>query len=320
MDKILVTGGSGCVGTYVLRALLQQSRAQVLAVVRNPARLSPALRNDPRLTVIEADLRETDRIAAQAKGVETAILIATAWGGDDTMDVTCTANRRLGQALAAAGCGHVLYFGTASVLDRTGALNEFARTHGTPYVQAKYALVEAMEALHSPTMRVTGLFPTLVLGGEPASDGAPISHLAALMPQIARHLWLIRLLDADAALHLVHPQDIATVVVRLIQHPPETDTPARLVLGNPATRIGDLVEAACIHFGMRRRAIITLRPSLAEFFVRLFRIQLSHWDRFCMENPDQSYDDPVNPACFDLPVFMPDLASGLTSIGLPGRR
>jgi len=317
--RVFVTGVTGCVGSYVLRDLLSRPGIEVVALLRDGARCPADLRDHPRLRLIVGDLRDLARVMPALQGIDAAVLIATAWGGPDTMTVTCDANAALARALAAAGCQRLFYFSTASVLDRQGRLLDVARSHGTEYIQAKHALVEAMESLPGP-MQVTGLFPTLVLGGEDGPEGAPRSHLARLLPQVLRHLWLIRFLDAEARLHMIHAADIAGVVGHLVATPAAAMVAGkRLVLGNPAWTAGQLVDEGCAHFGRRRRPLLTLRPAMAEPLIRLFRIELSVWDRHCMENPDQSYDAPVNPASFGLPVAMPDFSAGLSMIGLPRR-
>ena len=58
---------------------------------------------------------------------------------------------------------------------------------------------------------------------------------------------------------------------------------------------------------------------MAEALIKLFRIQLSPWDRYCMEHPDQSYPAAVNPAAFGLPVVMPDLGAGFATLGVAAK-
>lgn len=314
---ILVTGATGCVGTYLVQRLLQTGDSDLLLVVRNPAALPQDVRQNPRVTVHRADFADPGLEWPDLSGVKAAILVATAWGGADAARVIRDANLALSDRLIAAGCGRILYFSTASVLDRNLDMLDVARDHGTEYIRGKHALTEAMET-RADRAEVIGIFPTLVVGG--AEDGpAPLSHFARLMHQLRRWVWLVRFLQLDAKLHIVHAADIATVVAHLAQAAPGAPGVQRLVLGNPANSVDDLVRGFAAYLGLRRWPLITLTPGLAELVIRVFRIQLSPWDRYCMEHPDQSYPQAVGPAQYQLPVVMPDLAAGLRSVGVKGR-
>lgn len=313
--RILMTGGSGCVGYYLVQSLLAAGHDLVL-VVRSPEKLPPEVRHSPQVQILPVDLRDIAAIRPALAGVHAAILVATAWGGPDAEAVIRDANLALTDALVAAGCPHVLYFATASVLGRDGSLLPQAAALGTEYVRAKFGLVQAMETRASAQTRITGLFPTLVFGGIPDNAFAPLSHFARLLLQVRPYLWLVRLLSAEGRLHMIHAADIATVTRAEVESAAQGGV-ARVILGNPATSADDLVRAACRHFGKRRLRLFTLRKGLAEVLIKLFRIQLSPWDRYCMENPDQSYAGAVNPAAYGMPVAMPDLGAGFTSLGVP---
>lgn len=315
--RILITGGSGCVGYYLVQTLLAAGHDLVL-VVRSPEKMPPEVRNHPAVQIVSADMRDLAAIRPAMAGVQAAVLVATAWGGPDAEAVIRDANLALTDALIAAGCGHVAYFATASVLDRDGSLLPQAASLGTEYVRAKYGLVQAMETRASATTRITGLFPTLVFGGIPDNAFAPLSHFARLLLQVRSYLWLVRFLSAEAKLHMIHAADIATVT-RAVLEASEQKGAGRVILGNPATSADDLVRAACRHFGKRRIAVLPLRRGMAEALIKLFRIQLSPWDRYCMEHPDQSYPAAVNPAAFGLPVVMPDLGAGFATLGVAAK-
>ena len=311
--RVFLTGATGCVGAYVLRRLLDLPDVTVLAQVRDPALLPPSVANCPRLTIIVADLREVDSMAPYLVEVDTAVMLATSWGGADTMAVTCDANLALADLLIAGGCQHILYFATASVLDHRGVLLPPARDLGTEYIRAKYALVEGME-IRASAVRVTGLFPTIVIGGN-LDAGIPFSHFARLLKQLKRWVFLLRFLRADATMHMIYADDIASVVLHLLGTSEAQEK--RIVLGNPKTYLNELIDQTVLHFGFRRRQIVTLHPAIAGVLVHLFRIQLSPWDRYCMMHPTQCYDVPVNPAFFGLPVLMRSITEGFTLIGLP---
>lgn len=317
---ILVTGATGCVGRYLIDALLAQTGDELLLLLRNPAALPAHLHSHPRIRFRLHDMARDVPPLDDLPPIRAAILVATAWGGPDAVQVIRDANLAIADLLIATGCPRILYFSTASVLDRDGALLEVARDQGTDYIRGKFALTEAMESRATQT-GIIGLFPTLVIGGS-ADGSVPMSHFARLLHQIRPWAWLARFLDASAKLHIIHAADIARICAHLAVQPalPTPPTPQRLVLGNPASTLDALVRAYLAHTGHRRRALIRLRPGLAEALIWLFRIRLSPWDRHCMRHPDQSYSSALNPADFGLPVQMPGLTVGLVQIGLRGRR
>lgn len=305
-------------GRYLVDALLAGTNDDLLLLVRNPAALPEALRDNPRVRIRLHDLVTGAAPLEGLPPIRAAILAATAWGGAETCQAILENTLALADRIVAQGCRQVQYFSTASILDREGTLLDVARAHGTDYIKAKHALTSAMER-RSGGAQIIGLFPTVVIGGH--IDGSiPLSHFARLLHQARRWARLIRLLDAEARLHVVHAADIATVCVLLLKAPPAgRETPARLVLGNPAITADDLVRAYAGHLGLRRWRLMRLRPSMADAIVRLFRIHLSPWDRYYLQHADQSYSEAVSPATFGKPLHMPDIASGLVQIGLPRR-
>ncbi|NES67283.1 MAG: NAD(P)-dependent oxidoreductase, partial [Okeania sp. SIO2D1] len=51
-----------------------------------------------------------------------------------------------------------------------------------------------------------------------------------------------------------------------------------------------------------------LSPWLIEVIISVFKIQIAAWDRFCLEYRHFTYQNPVNPATFELPTFCPTVA------------
>jgi nucleoside-diphosphate-sugar epimerase len=314
--RILVTGASGCVGRSLVAALLAGGHDLVLCV-RKAERLPEAVRGDPRVEVVEGDLRELAGRPGLGEGVAAAVLVATAWGGPDTTAITRDANAALTDRLLAAGCGHILYFATASVLGRDGALLPEAEALGTEYIRAKAGLVRAMEE-RAGRGRITGLFPTLVLGGRLGAgpEAAPPSHLARLLGEARRWRDLVRMLSfRDGRFHLIHADDIAAVVRRLIEQAPKGTGAERVVLGNPAMGVDEVLAEAARAWGRRYRGWVRVTPRRADWLIRTFRIRLTPWDRWCLEHPDQSFPGAVWPRSLGLEPVMPDLATGIRLVG-----
>lgn len=312
--RILVTGASGCVGRSLVRELLAGGHALRLCV-RRATRLPEAVRTDPRVEVVEADLRELAARPGIAEGIDAAFLVATAWGGAQAAEVIRDANLALTDRLLGAGCRHILYFATASVLRPDQTLLPEAEALGTDYIRAKAALVRGMEE-RAARGRITGIFPTLVLGGRIGSETDPPSHLAGLLREVRPRAGLLRLLSFRAGrLHVIHADDIARVLRRLVERGPGEAGAERIVLGNPALSVDEAIAQASRAWGRRYLGWVRVTPGIAEWIIRTFRIRLAPWDRWCLEHPDQSFPGAVWPPSFGLEPRMPDLATGIRLVG-----
>ena len=78
--RILITGASGCVGQHIAKQLLEQSDAELLLWLRDPAKLTAVPANHPRITLLVSDLREQQAHADELATVTRVIHTATAWG------------------------------------------------------------------------------------------------------------------------------------------------------------------------------------------------------------------------------------------------
>lgn len=319
--RILITGASGCVGQYIVEELLDNTAHDLVLLLRDRNRLPLPPQALSRVSIIEGDLRDAANNITALDDIDVAILLATAWGGDDTFDITVNANVALADRLIAQGCRRILYFATASVLTSQGVLSDQARDLGTDYIRAKWSLVGELESRGENT-HIIGLFPTLVLGGRITQPTKPLSHFAKLLLQIAPWMRAGRFFSAPGRFHIIHARDIAVMVRHLSERPTtsDSDKPERIVLGNPARTVEELVADFCRHSGRTVRPLISVTPRLSGLLIRIFRIRLSPWDKYCMENPDQSYADAACPATFGLSGHAPELADGLEDIGIARRR
>ena len=57
---ILITGASGCVGQYIVAWLLENSKANLLLLLRDPRKISAFSPNNPRIKLLVGDLRNID--------------------------------------------------------------------------------------------------------------------------------------------------------------------------------------------------------------------------------------------------------------------
>lgn len=316
--RIFLTGASGCIGHYIADQLIQQTNHDLFLFVRDPQKLKFDYNARPGITIVQGDMQEIERVERLLKTVDCAILAATSWGDPhQTHDVNVTKTIRLMNLLDPLICEQVLYFSTASILDRQNQPLSEAGTIGTDYIRSKYLCHQQLAKL-AIAPQITTLFPTLVFGG----DGQkPYSHLSGGFQEVIRWMDLIRFLKADASFHYLHAQDIAQVVTYLVDHPPAPDgEPHEVVLGNPALTVNQAIEEICVHLNKRIFFRIPLSIQLANLIIKIFRIQMAEWDRFCLNYRHFSYQNPVHPTALDLPAYCPTVADLLRIHGIPARK
>jgi len=310
--RILVTGASGCIGHYISEALIQETDHELFLLVRNPDKLQVNTQIRPGITVLQGDMLKISQFADLLSTIDTAVLTATAWGGNSTFDINVLKTLELIKLLNPDKCEQVIYFSTASVLDRHNQALKQAGEIGTDYVRSKYDCLHQLGKLPIAS-KITTVFPTLVLGGD---DKKPYSHLTSGIPEVTKYINLIRFLTADGSFHFIHGRDIATVVKYLIDNPPQKDEPRRLVLGQTELTVDEAVEEVCAYLRKRIYFRIPLSLSLANLIIAVFRIQMAAWDRFCMNYRHFTYDDVINPASFDLPNYCATMTDVLKISGV----
>ena len=314
--RILITGASGCVGQYLVEELLAETPHELVLVVRNPGKLPAEVAASPRVTVIAADVGDVTSYSDRLGKVDVGFLVAACWGGKDAFRVNVDANLALTDYLAKNGGSRVFYFATGSVIDAEGKMLPPAKELGSEYIRSKYRLVEEIEK-KAGDIEIVGLYPTLIVGG---GDGKPMSHFANLLREARPWAWLARFFRADGKFHYIHARDIARCARHLVDAPlDDFPQPRRIVLGNPALTVNAFIEQFTRYLGMKAPFRIEIKERLAESLIRIFRIQLSPWDRYCMQNRDLSYRTVFNPADFGLPVHCPDVAAVLSGIGIKGQ-
>lgn len=296
--RIFITGGSGCIGHYVIEQLAANPAHELFVLVRDRAKLRADLADLANVTVLQGDLKRIHQFADLLKTVQVAIAIATAWGGADTFDVNVVKTQALMELLDPQVCEQVLYFSTASILNRDGQLLKEAGQIGTDYIRTKYDFAQRLGKL-AIAPKITCLYPTLVLGGGP--DGNPASHLTGGIAEVVNYLPLLRWLRADGSFHFIHAYDIAQVVTHLVETPPDLGDrgPRHLVLGNDPLTVDQAIAALCTYRGVQRGWFtIPLSFALANVLIDWFKVQLAPWDRFCMAYRHFTYSPHVSAATY----------------------
>ncbi|ARV57363.1 epimerase [Nostocales cyanobacterium HT-58-2] len=310
--RILVTGASGCIGHYISEALIQETEHELYLLVRNPKKLQIDTEARSGVTVLQGDMRDIKQFADLLKTIDIAVLTATAWGGEETFDINVHKTHELLNLLDPDRCEQVIYFSTASVLDRNNQPLKEAGELGTDYIRSKYDCLHKISEL-AIAPKVSIVFPTLVLGGD---RNKPYSHITSGIPEVTKYVNLIRYLKADGSFHFIHGRDIATVVRHLIEHPPQEDDTRSFVLGQKRLTVNQAVEEVCAYLGKKIYFRIPLSLSLANLIIVLFRIQMAAWDRFSMNYRHFTYKNVVNPGSLGLPNYCATMSDVLKISGV----
>ncbi|MBD2410110.1 epimerase [Nostoc calcicola FACHB-389] len=294
--RILVTGASGCIGHYLTEALIQETDYEVFLLVRNPSKLQVDTQVRPGINVLQGDMQNISQFADLLSTIDTAVLTATAWGGEQTFDINVNKTIELMKLLDPDKCQQVIYFSTASVLDNHNQPLKEAGEIGTDYIRSKYECLHQKEKLEIAP-KITTVFPTIVLGGD---TNKPYSAVSSGIREVTKYINLIRFLDADGSFHFIHGRDIATVVRHLIDCPPENNQSRRFVLGQAKLTANQAIEEVCAYLSKKIYFRIPVSITLANLIIVLFRIRMAAWDRFCMNYRHFTYENAINPSSFGL--------------------
>ncbi len=325
--RILITGASGCVGQHIAAQLYRDTDAELLLLLRDPAKLTAVPANDPRITLLVADLRELTPHAGAIATATRVIHTATAWGDPErAMAVNVVAVKQLLAFTSPEWLEQVIYFSTASLLNRQLGLLPEALSEGTEYIQTKALCLQQLEQ-HPLAERIVAVFPTLVFGGAVDGKGPfPTSYLTAGLSEACRWLWLAKWLRADASFHFIHAADIAQVCCHLATRPhqsnPEPGQGAlrRLVLGQPAISVDATVSQLCRWRRSWRPPLgLNLQGGLIEALIKLLRIEVNAWDRFSIRQRHFVHEPVSPPERFGLVSHAASLAAVFEQARLPHR-
>ena len=325
--RILITGASGCVGQHIADLLYRETDAELLLWLRDPSKLTAVPAADPRITLLVGDLRDVEPHRAQIASATRIIHTATAWGDPErAQQVNVVAVKQMLAATNPEVLEQVVYFSTASILNKDLQLLPEAMPYGTEYIQTKAQCLEQLEQ-HPLAQRIVAVFPTLVFGGRVDGSGVfPTSYLTAGLKEGTRWLWLAKWLRAEASFHFIHAADIARVCAHLATSPhqpnPEVGQGAvrRLVLGQPSVTVNETVKRLCRwRRGWYPSIGLDLRGWLIEGLIKLLHIEVNAWDRFSIRQRHFVHDPISPPERFGLVSHAPTLEAVFEDAGLKHR-
>lgn len=319
--KAFITGASGCVGHYLVESLIQKTDYELYLLVRDRQKLKVDINSRADINVIEGTMQDLAQYQELLGTMNYVVSTAAAWGGTEvTFDTNLHKTIDLFAALNPTVCERAIYFSTASILDQHNQLLPEAGKIGTDYIRSKYECLEKLEN-SSISDRLITVFPTLVFGGD---GNKPYSHLSGGLKEVAGYINLMRWVKGEGSLHFIHGSDIAQIITKLITTEDSIlswdldnfDFPARLVLGEPKLSVDQAIAEACEFFGNPIRKWspqLNLSPWLIDILIKVFKIQVADWDRFCIQQRHFTYN-VVNPESFGLKSNYPNIASLLAEI------
>ena len=116
--RVFVTGGTGFIGHYVVKALLEKGHDVVIAT-RHPNKM-PSLRSNEKVSFVEASLTDFDKLGEGLAGCDACIHIALGWGdtpGAILMNDT-RATVTLLEMAASAGCEKFIFTSSTAAMGR----------------------------------------------------------------------------------------------------------------------------------------------------------------------------------------------------------
>ena len=322
-EIILITGASGCVGQYIANWLIENSNSELFLWVRDPKKITSISLENPRIKVLVGDLRQSKKFKKELSEVNRVIHTATAWGDPKrAKEVNIEAVKNLLNLLNPSNIKQIIYFSTASVLDRNLNLLPEAFTYGTEYIQTKAQCLTELEA-HKLSTKIIAVFPTLVFGGR--LDGKskfPTSYLTEGLRDAFKWIWLARWIKVFSRFHFIHAADIAFICGYLATSHFEPAQPSsesnikKLVLGQPQTNIDIAIKTLLEWKGMRRVPQIPLWTWLVELLTILLPIQITNWDRFSLRQRHFIHEPITTPETFGGQSYAKTLNQVLHNSGL----
>ncbi len=300
--KVFITGASGCVGHYLIEMLLAKTDYDLHLLVRDRRKLQLDLSDRPNVQIIEDSMQNIGKYKDLLQTMEFVVSTAAGWGGEEAFVVNRDKTIELFSYLNPDVCERAIYFSTASILDSHNQIIPEAGTVGTDYIASKHACLETLENSAIRDRLIT-VFPTLVFGG---AANKPYSHLSKGLKDILKYVPYGRFLKTDASFHFVHAIDIAQIVTHLLTTGAAPTSPARIVLGMQRLTAQDAIQQMCDFLNLKVRWQFELTPWLLDTIIKVFRIQVAAWDRYCIAQRHFTYD-VVSPETFGLSSKYPRL-------------
>jgi len=310
-SRIFLTGASGCVGSYVLSTLLEQTQCTIFALIRQPEKLPEAIQSHPRLRILVGDLASIAHWQSEISRTEVLIHTAVQWGGPGVYQVNHSQSLKLFNYLDPMLCRQIFYFSTASLLNGKGQFSPRSLSAGTDYIRSKAACYLSLHQSQWGS-KLVFLYPTVVLGGD---QNHPFSAASQGLKEL--HTWMpwLRYLKAEGAFHWIHAEDIAHLILNWLQHPP---TEQELVLGNPAQSVNQVLSELSLYTQTKTMPLLSLER-LFPLLLPLLSQRMSDWDRHSLRERSLIYNS-FFPERLGLDSRFKELSEVLSHLQIPTKK
>ena len=232
--KILITGGSGFVGSHSAAALAQAGQ-QLRFLARQPDKLRQQLQalGVDASDIVQADMQDRAALSRALQGCDAVLHAAAAVQLDPRLAQATLAANLLGTqsvlgAACEAGLQRMVYVSSLSCLFRPGLRQIDENTPlaeaRNPYTQSKTAAERWVRTLQEQGAPVQITYPAVVVG--PQAPGQSLSN-SSLATFASRLLPITR-----TGFQFVDVRDVAAIHAALLtQNLASTSVPARFILG-----------------------------------------------------------------------------------------
>ena len=290
-------------------------------MVRDKNKLSLSIQKNKRVKLLICDIRECQRFSKEIGQINFLIHTATAWGDPKrAYEVNIKAFEDLLGMLEKEKLEKIIYFSTASILNKENEIKKEALIYGTEYIQTKYRCFERLRE-SSFAEKTFAVFPTLVFGGTLKKRSKyPTSYLTSGLKDINKWLWLARFIKLNSKFHFIHANDIAQICGFLIKNHKEDNYKGfkKYVLGQKFISIDDAINILLKRNRMNRYFSIPLTKKIIKILLRVLPIQMTTWDSFSIKKYHFNHVPITNPETFNLKSYAKSLQEILTLAKLPG--
>ncbi len=290
-------------------------------MVRDKKKLPLSIQKNKRIKLLICDIRECNRFSKEISQINFLIHTATAWGDPKrAYEVNIKAFEELLGMLEKNKLEKIIYFSTASILNKQCELMRESLTYGTEYIQTKYKCFERLKE-SSFAEKTFAVFPTLVFGGTLNKKSKyPVSYLTSGLKEINKWLWLARFLKLNSKFHFIHAKDIAQICGFLIKNHKKEYYKGfkKFVLGQNFISIDDAINILLKRNGMSRYFAIPLTKKIMKILLRVLPIQTTPWDSFSIKKYDFNHLPITNPETLNLKSHAKSLQDVLRLAKLPG--
>jgi nucleoside-diphosphate-sugar epimerase len=260
-DTVLVTGAAGCVGSLVVKELLDHGHRVIAADRPGVAFPSAPPGAQDRLEIravdlsVEAACRQVVRGATAV--IHTAAIVDIARSFDELRPVNLDAVRYLYEAARGCGARAFVHFSTGSVYAPIGGNGAFEETSpvtpGNDYIRTKILSEDYLRRQPSGGPRVVILRPSLIFGPRGRVLAGPLATVPPLLRLVTSRLPI---LEGGPRTNWVHSLDVARAAVFLL----ETEVPSGEVYNVAADEVLTIGEITGIV--MREGGVTPTRPKL----------------------------------------------------------